>query len=78
MATLKRMFGLKSKRCGFLKRKRVNCLPWTNELFPGILAIYLKSELDESSVVLNFRIAAADGKRYNTNHYNFDVIISVG
>lgn len=40
--------------------------------------IFKEGELDENSVVRNFRITAADGKSYDTNHYNLDVIISVG
>ncbi|MEX2411522.1 MAG: virulence RhuM family protein [Candidatus Paceibacterota bacterium] len=40
--------------------------------------IFSEGELDENSVVRNFRITAADGKNYATNHYNLDVIISVG
>lgn len=40
--------------------------------------IFEESELDENSVVRNFRITANDGKNYNTKHYNLDVIISVG
>ncbi len=40
--------------------------------------IFEEGELDEDSVVRNFRITAADGKDYQTNHYNLDVIISVG
>ncbi len=28
------------------------------------------SELEEDSVIQNFRITAADGKNYNTKHYN--------
>lgn len=40
--------------------------------------IFSEGELDENSVVRNFRTAAADGKNYATNHYNLDVIISVG
>lgn len=32
----------------------------------------------QESVVRNFRITAADGKSYDTAHYNLDVIISVG
>jgi len=40
--------------------------------------IFREGELAEDSVVRNFRITAADGKAYNTNHYNLDVAISVG
>lgn len=40
--------------------------------------IFLDGELDENSVVRNSRTTAADGKSYNTNFYNLDVIISVG
>jgi hypothetical protein len=37
-----------------------------------------EGELDEYSVVRKFRTTAADGKNYDTNYYNLDVIISVG
>lgn len=40
--------------------------------------IFADAELDENSVVRNFRITASDGKNYNTNHYNLSVIIAVG
>jgi prophage maintenance system killer protein len=40
--------------------------------------IFKEGELAESSVVRKFRITAADGKSYNTAHYNLDVVISVG
>ena len=40
--------------------------------------IFKEGELEESSVVRNSRITAADGKAYNTKLYNLDVIISVG
>lgn len=40
--------------------------------------IFKEGELDEDSVIRNFRITAADGKSYDTKHYNLDVIISVG
>ncbi|WP_017446220.1 virulence protein RhuM/Fic/DOC family protein [Gayadomonas joobiniege] len=40
--------------------------------------IFKDNELVESEVVRKFRITASDGKTYQTNHYNLDVIISVG
>ena len=40
--------------------------------------IFEEGELDENSVVRNFRTTASDGKQYDTNFYNLDVIISVG
>ena len=40
--------------------------------------IFTEGELEENSVVRNFRTTGADGKNYNTKHYNLDVIISVG
>ena len=35
--------------------------------------IFKEEELDESSVVRNFRTTATDGKSYDTNHYNLSV-----
>ena len=40
--------------------------------------IFKEGELVQSSVVANFATTAADGKRYNVDYYNLDVIISVG
>jgi hypothetical protein len=40
--------------------------------------VFKEGELDENSVCRNFRHTAADGKSYDTNYYNLDVIISVG
>jgi len=40
--------------------------------------IFKEGELEENSVNRNFRITAADGKKYSTNMYNLDLIISVG
>ncbi|NOU18049.1 MAG: virulence RhuM family protein [Bacteroidales bacterium] len=40
--------------------------------------IFKEGELNGSSVVRNFRTTATDGKSYDVNYYNLDVIISVG
>jgi len=40
--------------------------------------VFADSELEEDSVIRNFRITAADGKNYNTKHYNLSAIIAVG
>jgi hypothetical protein len=40
--------------------------------------IFEEGELNENAVVRNFRTTASDGKTYDVNHYNLDVIISVG
>lgn len=40
--------------------------------------IFAEGELEENSVVRDFRTTALDGKNYNIKHYNLDVIISVG
>lgn len=40
--------------------------------------MFSDSELQEDSVIRNFRITAADGKRYNTKHYKLPAIIAVG
>lgn len=50
-------------------------LPTINE---HIKNVFKEGELDENSVIRKFRITAKDGKSYETNFYNLDVIISVG
>ena len=40
--------------------------------------IFNEGELIEDSVVRKYRTTALDGKLYNVNYYNLDVIISVG
>ncbi|MDK9718517.1 MAG: virulence RhuM family protein [Trichlorobacter sp.] len=40
--------------------------------------IFSDAELQEDSVIRNFRITASDGKSYNTRHYNLAAIIAVG
>lgn len=61
--------------------------PFTGDLVKGGYIIYeneyilndnaLKEELDHS-VVANFATTASDGKTYQVEHYNLDMIISVG
>jgi hypothetical protein len=49
---------------------------------PGITQhiknIFLEGELQENSVSKKFLRTASDGKKYNTKHYNLDMIISLG
>jgi len=49
---------------------------------PGITQhiknIFLEGELHENSVSKKFLRTAADGKKYDTKHYNLDMIISLG
>lgn len=40
--------------------------------------VFAEGELEENSVCRNFRHTAKDGKTYDTQYYNLDVIISVG
>jgi len=40
--------------------------------------IFIEGELTKNSVVANFATTALDGKTYQVDHYNLDVIISVG
>ncbi len=40
--------------------------------------IFNDLELDENSVIKDYLITAADGKQYNTKHYNLQAIIAVG
>jgi hypothetical protein len=40
--------------------------------------IFSDSELEEDAVIRNFRITAADGKNYDTKHYNLSATIAVG
>jgi len=40
--------------------------------------VFKDSELEEAAVIRDFRITAADGKTYDTKHYNLAAIIAVG
>ena len=50
----------------------------TNTINYHLKKIFSDSELEEDSVIRKFRITAADGKEYNSNHYNLSAIIAVG
>lgn len=41
-------------------------------------SMFLDNELSGNSVIRKFRITAADGKSYNTQHYNLAAIIAAG
>ncbi|MBX2959153.1 MAG: virulence RhuM family protein [Flavobacteriales bacterium] len=40
--------------------------------------VFKEGELEQKTVVAKFATTAKDGKSYETEHYNLDVIISVG
>lgn len=40
--------------------------------------VFREGELDSGSVVAKFATTASDGKKYNVDYYNMDVVISVG
>ena len=46
-----------------------------NEHVQNVIA---EGELAEESVIRKFRITAADGKNYDTQHYNLEMVIAVG
>ena len=50
----------------------------TNTINYHLKKIFTEREVYENSVIRKFRITAADGKTYNTNHYNLSAIIAVG
>lgn len=43
-----------------------------------IKAVFEDEELDKISVVRNYRTTASDGKSYDVEHYNLDMIIALG
>jgi len=43
-----------------------------------IKKIFEDKELEEDSVIRKFRITATDGKSYNANHYDLQMIIAIG
>lgn len=50
----------------------------TNTINYHLKEVFKTNELEKDSVIRKIRITAADGKRYLTNFYNLDAIISVG
>ena len=40
--------------------------------------IFIEEELTSESVVRNFRTTANDGKNYNVDYYNLDMILAIG
>ncbi len=50
----------------------------TNTINYHLKKLFSDGEIDENSVIRKFRITAADGKSYNTSHYNLSAIIAVG
>ena len=50
-------------------------IPTVNEHLKNI---FESGELDENSVIRNFRITATDDKDYDAKHYNLDTILAVG
>lgn len=63
---------LSQKQMAALFKKGVNTINF------HIKNIFKERELEQKSVIRNYRITASDGKTYETTFYNLDVIISVG
>ena len=49
-----------------------------NTISEHLKHVFDEGELNKNSVVRKIRTTASDGKKYNTNFYNLDAIISVG
>ncbi len=50
----------------------------TNTINYHLKEIFKSAELSENAVIRKIRITASDGKKYETNFYNLDAVISVG
>lgn len=50
----------------------------TDNIYLHLKNIFETKELNEEEVTEFFSVTAADGKKYNTKHYNLDVAISIG
>ena len=62
----------------FIKRKISAFQRDKSTISRHIKIIFTEGELQRDSVVANFATTAADGKTYQVDYYNLDVIISVG
>ena len=49
-----------------------------NSINYHIKKIFADAELDDKAVIRKIRITGSDGKSYNVNHYNLQVIIALG
>ena len=49
-----------------------------SDISEHIKHIFEENELDENVVVRKFRTTANDGKNYNVNYYNLDMIVAIG
>ena len=57
--------------CDLYQTSKPNVSEHIKHIFEG-------GELNEGSVVRKFRTTASDGKTYEVNHYNLDMILSLG
>lgn len=58
------------------KKQEVSIIRSSTAEYLTFITATVKS--DVNAVIRKFRITAADGKTYNTNHYNLRAIIAVG
>ncbi len=49
-----------------------------SNILEHIKHIFEEKELDELTTVRKFRTIASNGKTYNMNYYNLDVIVAIG
>jgi hypothetical protein len=64
----------------WLSQKMLACLydVRVNTINYHLKQIFNDKELNEDTVIRNFRITANDGKQYDTKHYSLEAIIAVG
>ena len=61
-----------------LKKKKLEVSILRSSTAEYLTFITATVKSDVNAVIQKFRITAADGKTYNTNHYNLRAIIAVG